>query len=555
MIYPTKEKSRGLHRALVLVPVLAVCLGMPAPPLVAQGDARPQFGEVIDVRVLNLEVVVVDRQRKRVSGLGPEDFRLRLDGKEVPIDFFNEVLEGVVVEADPETDPAAVPGMVPGRPAGTSYLVFVDEYFTRAQERNRVLQGISEQLSGLGREDRMALVAFNGRKLEMLSNWSQDPDELRRVIAGAMNRSAVGPLTHAALRDPVREVSDRDIALGGPLELSQDQELDGPAAYDGSADLVIHELERRLERVSLAVTASLRSFVNPTGRKVLLLMSGGWPHSPARYALNVQGLPVEYNELEGTEIFRPVYETANLLGYTVYPIDAPGKSSHLVDASFSGPRNFDFRESETHMTLDILASETGGRALLDGARLTAFERVVEDTRSYYWLGVTPEWRGDDKAHKIKVEVLRPGLKVRYREGYQDFSREKEVSFVVESALMFGELPGAHPLRVRLGAPQKSGRRLSLPVEMAIPMDDIVMLPKKDHYVAELELRIAALDEGGHRNEIAVIPVELAGPKPAPGQHAIYETAVKLRRQAHDLVISLHDPLSGIIYASVRQFVP
>jgi VWFA-related protein len=528
-----------------------VSLGLPAAPLGAQGIARAQFGEVVDVRVLNLEVVVVDRQGNRVSGLGPGDFRLRLDGDEVPVDYFSEIFEGRVEEGEP----AGVPGMVPGRPAGTNYLVFIDEYFTRAQERNRVLQGISEQLSRLGPEDRMALVAFNGRKLDMLSAWSRDPRVLHRAFAMAVQRPAVGPLTEAALRDPVREISD-DRASGDRFSEDRASSLGERVEYDGSVDMVIHELQRRLERVSLAVTASLRSFGHPPpGRKVLLLMSGGWPHSPARYAINAQGPLLEYGEQEGTEIFRPVYETANLLGYTVYPIDAPGKRSHGVDAGSSGPRDFDFRESETHMTLDVLASETGGQALLDGARLTAFERVVEDTRSYYWLGVTPKWRGDDKSHKIKVEALRPGLKVRCREGYQDFSREKEVSFMVESALLFGELPGAHPLRVRLGAASKSGRRLSVPIEMAIPMDGIVMVPRKDHYAAELELRIAALDEGGHRNEIAVIPVELAGPKPAPGQHAVYETAVKLRNQAHDLVISLHDPLGGTIFASVKQFVP
>ncbi len=44
----------------------------------------------------------------------------------------------------------------------------------------------------------------------------------------------------------------------------------------------IDEVERRLESMVLAVTSTLRSFGNPPGRKVMLLMSGGWPHSPAK---------------------------------------------------------------------------------------------------------------------------------------------------------------------------------------------------------------------------------------------------------------------------------
>lgn len=126
--------------------------------------------------------------------------------------------------------------------------------------------------------------------------------------------------------------------------------------------------------------------------------------------------------------------------------------------------------------------------------------------------------------------------------------------MVESALMFGELPGAHSLQVDFGAPARRRGRLIVPVTLTIPMDDVVMLPASGRsaagFEANLELRIAALDAGSHRNEIAVVPVWLHGDRPPrPGEHAVYETAVKLRRQCHDLVVSLHDPVGGTIFAS------
>ena len=43
------------------------------------------FTEVIDVRVVNLEAVVIDKQGIRVQGLGPSDFQLTVDGKEVSL--------------------------------------------------------------------------------------------------------------------------------------------------------------------------------------------------------------------------------------------------------------------------------------------------------------------------------------------------------------------------------------------------------------------------------------------------------------------------------------
>ena len=87
------------------------------------------------------------------------------------------------------------------------------------------------------------------------------------------------------------------------------------------------------------------------------------------------------------------------------------------------------------------------------------------------------------------------------------------------------------------------------------MDEVTMLPEGDHYVAHLELRIAVLDESGDQNEIAVIPVELKGPAPPPGSHAVYDSAVKLRRERHDLVISLYDPLSDTLLAAKTRFEP
>ena len=61
---------------VLLLPLLAL-----APGARAADDTPPSFGESIDVRVVNVEAVVTDRQGHRVSGLKPEDFRLRVDGR------------------------------------------------------------------------------------------------------------------------------------------------------------------------------------------------------------------------------------------------------------------------------------------------------------------------------------------------------------------------------------------------------------------------------------------------------------------------------------------
>src|SRR5215212_6056631 len=102
--------ARGLLRSLVAVLLVltqhasaqqqpaAPAAQQPAPAGPAAADTVPLvFGEVLDVRVVNVEVVVTDKQGERVRGLGSKDFRLEVDGKEVPIDYFSEIVGGDVI--------------------------------------------------------------------------------------------------------------------------------------------------------------------------------------------------------------------------------------------------------------------------------------------------------------------------------------------------------------------------------------------------------------------------------------------------------------------------
>ena len=97
--------TRHLLAALGLLASTAA-IGQVAPPVGAGG-----FSEIVDVRVVNLEVAVTDRDGVPIRGLGAEHFELLVDGEPVPIEYFSEVLGGraVVPAAGEETE--AVPGL------------------------------------------------------------------------------------------------------------------------------------------------------------------------------------------------------------------------------------------------------------------------------------------------------------------------------------------------------------------------------------------------------------------------------------------------------------
>ena len=113
-----------------------------------------EIGESIDVRVVNVEAVVTDRQGQRIKGLKPEDFRLLVDGKEVPIDYFTEIRGGTAVELHGDAPASPVSGSV-----GRNLLVFIDQNFSLQSQLDLVLQRLDEDLDRLGPGDQVAVVA------------------------------------------------------------------------------------------------------------------------------------------------------------------------------------------------------------------------------------------------------------------------------------------------------------------------------------------------------------------------------------------------------------
>jgi VWFA-related protein len=538
--------------ALLLAPLPALSQSPPA------NAPQSVFGEQIDVRVVNVEVVVTDKQGNRVAGFTPEDFRLKVDGKVVPIEYFNEVRGGSAI-ALAESAASAVkglPSLAPGSPVGTSYLVFIDNFFSLANRRDGVLRSLKDQLSRLGPDDRMAIVAFDGRNVEMLTSWSNSLRQLGAAIEKAIGEPAQGLARVAELRsfDASRRIVDTGSAFTPNPRASFSrglslQEID-----------FANRLADQAEREVSAAVSTLRGFASPPGRKVMLLLCGGWPFSPADYVVNNPNRPIlERDVPQGDEIFRPLADTANRLGYTIYPMDVPGMEGNVTDASQASPSptGLNVREQEHEASLNWVAQQTGGRALLNSLANDALNSAEADTRSYYWLGFTPSWQGNDKRHKVEVAVTHPGFKVRYREDFLDLSRKAEISMQVESAMVFGNAPDSAPLAIRLGQPVASGRReMDLPITLGIPADAITFVPVNGKYTAEVELRVSAVDSSGSRAPVPVIPLTITtATQPKPGSGFKYDTKIRLRRLPHHLTLAIFDPQSGKILIAQTDVVP
>ncbi len=500
--------SRASLFVLLALPTLAATAATPATAPKPAADAA--FGERIDVRAVNVFAVVTDRSGQRVSGLTAADFRLQVDGRDLPIDYFAEVKEGQKAGVDPALTAAGAATSTAG-PApnvvGTSYLVFVDDSFSLAPQRNTVLDHLRADLALLGPGDRMAIVAWNGRKLVPLSSWSTDPTALAAAFVKASGLPTLGIHARDERRTwsndqalSVSSVSDISTSKGPDPADSEVSDLTARGgALNGSTGLVRRAVPGRcvdefpispiqcveLQEAIGAAAAALRGMPDPGGRKVALLLSGGWPYGA------------------GPHLFKPLLDTADQLGYTLYPVDVPGIDSGagVVDAALTSPAaSTGFVsgswERESKDALEYLAASTGGKALLNSARLDALKRTAADTRSYYWLGFSPVWRADDKGHKVQVSVKRTGLTVRSRSGFTDLAPRTESAMRAESALLLGGAAEDRRLRLEVGPPKRGFGTFEVAVTLAVPVSALTLTPQGRGYLAEANLSFAVEDEAG-----------------------------------------------------------
>jgi hypothetical protein len=177
-----------------------------------------------------------------------------------------------------------------------------------------------------------------------------------------------------------------------------------------------------------------RYLANIPSRKNLVWFSGSFPFSlqpdPSIATDGVNSYALMNTD---SEIRRIITLFANA-HVAVYPVDCRGvQATTTMAAEYVGnvpnngnPANFNrdkssFETNTTyeHFTMETLASNTGGRAIMNENDLSkATAKVIEIGSNYYNLSYSPsnsDWNGDFR--KIEVKLAQRGYSLAYRNGY------------------------------------------------------------------------------------------------------------------------------------------
>jgi hypothetical protein len=402
----------------------------------------------------------------------------------------------------------------------------------------------------------MAIVAYDTRKLTVLAPWMQPGEPLRQFLlklADHKSGFAATPFSISELEPSAHRLLTVYEDLADARDLMERATGDRGNGASGYTSKSMQVLEAQLiERTIGATVEAMRVFAPVSGRKLLVLLSGGWNYD----------IGTKKKTLDSKERLRPLIDASNSFDYTIYPVhlaqeagvNLPRSGTVAGGAGAGIGTGTSFIGSASQNSLILTAEETGGKMLLPGSN-RHLSRIAADTGSYYWLGFTHTGGGERR--ELKVETVRQNLQVRSRSAFVPLSRQARSEMNLQRALLARDTAGMEPLNVAAGElqPLESGMG-ELEVTVRIPADQIELLRHDNQHKGKLELRIAALDDQGRRSEVPVLAIDIARPEaPKPGSVIRYDTRLRVRYAPQDIQFVVSDLLSGKSFAERIRVVP
>lgn len=406
----------------------------------AQTPSQPAAVLRVTTRLVLVDVVALDRKGLALTDLKAEDFSLQEGGADQKIRVFSFQQPG-------STEAAATPAKLPPemitnkpryQPNRTLSVLLLDGLNTDLAGQKYVRQEMIKFLQKLPAGQPVAVYALSA-KLRLVQDFTTDPSLLKQAINSMKGRNSPvldngAPYLDAASASAMAEMG-MSTMLNQILLFQQEN--------------IAIQTDLRVEMTLAALKSLARTLAGYPGRKNLIWMSSTFPAQlfpTAPGSMRAQNNWRDYSE----EIERTTNALSNAR-VAVYPVDAstlvnygPYSTLSNTDSSgnylgraaagrtgISGPpgtsspglgaeldRTSDDQLTR-HTTMNSMAEETGGKAFYNTNELDSAVRAgIEDGATYYTIGYYPEDKNwDGKFRRIVVNVTRPGIRLRYRQGY------------------------------------------------------------------------------------------------------------------------------------------
>jgi len=387
----------------------------------------------IDTELVQIDIVVSDKQGKLVSDLKREDFQILEDGKPQTVSHFSVGTAGrQATWLRPElraagSDKRSAPAPQATFTAGRYLVLAVDDVHLAPGNLMLAKKALNKFLDGqVGTNDQVALITTTGA-LGMYQQFTTDREAMKRAVSrlAANERRATSQHDIPRITSYQAELignNDPDALELAVREIMQQTNVDRRmATFEAQARA--RAIVQENNSVTVATLSTLENVIRGLrdlpGRKIIVLLSDG-------FLLGGISDGRHYD-------VRRITDAATRAGVVIYSLDTRGLIASIpgMDASSRGfaetgalaGARMRIESSSIEAERDgmfALAKDTGGDAIFNNNDINAgLQKVLNDTETYYLLAFEPatSYR-DGRFRKIEVRLpSHPELKVRTRKGY------------------------------------------------------------------------------------------------------------------------------------------
>lgn len=459
------------------------------------------------VKLVVVDCIVTDKNGRPIETLTKDDFQIFEDGK--PQQIRTAELQRLNTKPLPPTSFAARNAPLPPRPksqpvdtaaALTKYqdrrliVIFLDFSSMDTPEQIRATQAAEKFISTQLTASDMVSIMMYSSSLQTLVDFTDDRDLLLATL--------------------------HKVHIGEGAELVG-QADEGADSQDQSGQFVADETEFNIFNTDLKLMAledAARKLAPYPERKALVYFSSG----------------VQKTGVDNQSQLRATVNTAVQSNVAFYPVDARGLTASAPggDATqaaavgnnlYSGAGQQTLRENfyNQQETLDTLAADTGGKALLDSNDLTlGLRQVQQDVNSYYVLAYySTNTAEDGRYRRIQVKLAPRAAvlkaKLSYREGYYASTtfakmREADKEAQLARALASDNPVTDLPLAVEVDYFRVAKGKYFVPLSVKIPGSALAFKNKGSKAATELDF-IGQVEDAKNKAVAAVrdtIPIKI-----------------------------------------------
>lgn len=493
----------------------------------------PRPTHEVRVVVTNVEVVVTDKEGRRVTGLKPENFEIYEDGLLQKLTNFYEVKEAEIYAFVPDKEsnklfPPSQPLSEKAPRTLNKIIFYFDNWHLHPLNRNWALKKMETFIRNIFSPDCHieGMVVSLDQKLEIVQEFTSNQEILLQALNKTKGRAGQSFMRSKTKEDLRKELNN----IVSETERSKRFES-YERALDYARNYVYAEQNDLLYSLK-SLTAFLDYLAGIEGRKILVYVSDGLSINPSEEVFSFidQAFPTgrarsETMDYDATGYFKELTARCNSREVALYPINAQGLESSILSADKESGWNVYSRGSgmvklgsrAVNEALNLMARDTGGLAVLNTNDIeSGLKKINDDLQFHYSLGYVSPHREDDKYHAIEVKLagVKEDYHLRLRHGYMSISPEEKIRESVVSRLFLGRVYNSMEVGVQVLPFERipGSDSLRLAVKFLIPIKSLTLFPAGDEYLGQINVYIALLDADGNVSPCHELSQEIKIPK-------------------------------------------